>query len=137
MYLTGFSRHKTWPVLGLCLALIKPAAQATTIYRWTDAEGHAHYSDRPPRSQTDTLITTGPDSTRTPAGLRPGERATLRAIEQRRQGQRKSAEAARREQRQGRDRHEQTCREHREQLRRGRRHVDGKTLAKYLRAHCW
>ncbi|MBT8116901.1 MAG: DUF4124 domain-containing protein [Gammaproteobacteria bacterium] len=114
-----------------------PVGQADTVYRWTDTLGRTHFGDSPPDSQASTDIELPSAEPISPAGLRPGERATLKAIEQRRQARHRSAEAGRREQRRIRDRHERTCREHREQLRRGRRHGDGKTLSKFLRTHCW
>jgi hypothetical protein len=123
--------------IGLCCCVRVTVGQAGTVYRWTDTLGRTHFSDIPPVSQASTDIELPPADSRPPAGLRPGERTTLNAIEQRRQARHQSAEAARREQRQIRDRHEQNCREHREQQRHGRRHSDGKTLSKFLRANCW
>lgn len=114
-----------------------PVGQADTVYRWTDALGQTHFGDTPPDSRPSKDIELPPADPIPPAGLRPGERATLHAIEQRRQARHRRAETARREQRQILDRHEQNCRKHREQLRRGRRHGDGKTHSKFLRVHCW
>ena len=123
----------------LCAGLLAMTAwlQAAPVYRWTDAQGQIHYSDRPQPSSVDTAIATSMKPARTPAGLRSGERATLHAIEQRRQARHRQVETARREQRQARARHRQACRERRAQLRLGRRHGDGKALSKYLRANCW
>lgn len=126
-------------ICSVCLVCCVPVTvgQAGTVYRWTDTLGRTHFSDIPPDSQASTDIELPPADPISPTGLRPGERATLNAIEQRRQARHRSAEAGRREQRRIRDRHERNCHEHREQLRRGRRHSDGKTHSKFLRTHCW
>ena len=81
-----------------------PWVQAETVYRWTDAQGQTHFSDLPPPSPSVTAITLQADSTRTPTGLRSGERTTLHAIELRLQARHRQVEAARRQQRSTRDR---------------------------------
>ncbi|MDX1696642.1 MAG: DUF4124 domain-containing protein [Thiohalobacterales bacterium] len=125
--------------LGVCLLqwFLASAVHPATAYRWTDADGQTHFGDRPPVGQAATGIDLPPaDGLKSP-GLRPGERATLQAIERRRQARRAEAEAQRGEQRRRRDAELETCRRQRQQLRLGRRHVDGKKISKYLRRHCW
>jgi len=123
--------------LAVCLSVWLTLAQASAIYRWTDAQGNTHFSDLPPPAAGATAVTRRVEDASTRQDLRPGEQATLRAIEQRQQTRQRQLTQDRRQQRQARQRHERDCRERREQLRRGRRHADGKTLAKYLRVHCW
>ena len=121
----------------LCLLALHSGVEATAIYRWTDSEGHTHFSDQPPPDNAATAVTRRISDTGASQTLRPGELATLRNIVQRQQVQQQRVTASRRQHHQARERHEQNCRERREQLRRGRRHADGKALAKYLRVHCW
>jgi hypothetical protein len=113
------------------------AGEAGIVHRWTDAQGQTHFSDAEPVDQASTTIELPPAAPRTPTGLRPGEQVTLHTIEQRRQDRHKAAEATRRDQRRLRDARRKACRDKREQLRRGRRHVDSKAVSKYLREHCW
>ncbi len=45
--------------LGMCLCIILSTAQATKVYRWTDAEGAVHFSNKPPlKQQAELLFTT-------------------------------------------------------------------------------
>lgn len=66
------------------LILIAPLAQAE-IYKWTDAEGQVHYSDRPAVLNQATILNHRPRPTASPtgSGLRADERARLREIEYR------------------------------------------------------
>ncbi|MGB5339789.1 MAG: DUF4124 domain-containing protein [Gammaproteobacteria bacterium] len=121
----------------LCLTATSLDSQAATIYRWTDSGGQTHFSDTAPIHPFEAAIETLPDRAGKPAGLRPGERAAVRDIEQRRQQRHRTAERARQLQRRQRAADAQDCRQHREQQRRGRRHADGKALSKFLRRNCW
>ena len=123
--------------LTVCLSAWLAGVQAAAIYRWTDAQGNTHFSDLPPPAAGSTAITRRVEDASAGLDLRPGERATLRAIEQRQQTRQRQLARDHRQQQQAQERHQRDCRERREQLRRGRRHADGKTLAKYLRVHCW
>ena len=125
------------PALTMCLSTWLAGVQASAIYRWTDAQGNTHFSDLPPPAAGSTAITRRVEDASAGPDLRPGERATLRAIERRQQTRQRQLVQERRQQQQAQQQHERGCRERREQLRRGRRHADGKTLAKYLRVHCW
>ena len=121
----------------LLLYLAVTHSTAATVYRWTDHDGRVHFSDSEPSHPFETAIETLPDRADKPVGLRSGERAAVRKIEQRRQQRQRTAERARQLQRRQRAADEEVCRQHREQQRRGRRHVDGKALSKYLRRNCW
>ena len=121
----------------LCLAASSSNGEAATVYRWTDSDGQTHFSDSAPAHPFEAAIQTLPEHAGKPAGLRPGERAAVRDIEQRRQQRHRTAERARQMQRRQRAATEQDCRQHREQQRRGRHHADGKALSKFLRRNCW
>ena len=121
----------------LCLTATGTNSQAATVYRWTDSDGQTHFSDTAPIHPFEAVIETLPDRAGKPAGLRPGERAAVRDIEQRRQQHHRTAERARQLQRRQRAADEEVCRQHREQQRRGRRHADGKALSRFLRRNCW
>ena len=129
IYIPSAAALLLWLAAGHCAA--------ATVYRWTDADGRVHFSDSEPSHPFEVAIETLPDPADKPAGLRPGERAAVRAIEQRRQQRQRTAERARQLQRRQRAADEEACRQRREQQRRGRRHVDGKALSKYLRRNCW
>ncbi len=134
MRLRRLARYTLQP---LCLLALQTGPQAAPIYHWTDAEGQVHFSDLPPAGHTATAVTRHIMDSAASQTLRPGELATLSHIEQRQRARQQRVAASRRKHRQAREAHERSCRERREQLRRGRRHVDGKALSKYLRAHCW
>jgi hypothetical protein len=129
--------HNSCCAACLCLAALAPAGQAGTVYQWTDAEGHTHFSDAAPDNRASLAIDLPATPPRPSNGLRPGERATLLRIEKRQQSRHKSAVTARRKLWQERESERRACDDKREQLRRGRRYVDSKALSKYLREHCW
>lgn len=60
----------------------------TGVYTWKDAEGEIHYSDRPPADQSTEKVDmdSKPMSTIRGTVVRPGERALLRDLEDRRGG---------------------------------------------------
>ena len=111
--------------------------QAGTVYQWTDAQGHTQFSDTEPGGRSSITLELKPASSLPSTGLRPGERATLRAIEKRQQARHRVANTARRKQRHALEARRQACTDNRDQLRRGRHHVDSKAILKYLREHCW
>ena len=113
------------------------AGQDNLIYQWTDSSGSTHYGDLPPDQAASIPIELPNNATGKAQGLRTGERALLRTIEQRQLKQRKHAQASHRKQRRLRSARTQLCQEKREQQRLGRHHGDGKAISKYLREHCW
>ena len=119
--------------LWLVLVVTAGNARAGGIYRWTDANGQTHFSD----TARDALTQLPASQASNGTGLRAGERTALRDIERRRQLRHRQAEKGRRTVRDQRENREQACRERRELQRRGRRHVDGKAVSRYLRIHCW
>lgn len=121
----------------LALLIATPAPASTTIHHWIDEHGQTHYSDRPQQDATGSARRLPADRRQSPAGLRAGERKTLKDIERRRKQTRKSAERRRDKFRQARKAHRETCEEHRQRQRLGRRHVDGKAISRFLRKHCW
>jgi hypothetical protein len=70
--------------IALGFVLSVPAAGGD-VYRWVDDRGQVHFGDRPPLQAQATRLPILPAATGVPAedGLRPGERARLREIEQR------------------------------------------------------
>ena len=126
-------------ILAMCLWLpgTAPAEQTGTVYRWADALGNTHFSDAEPDNRASTAIELQPAVSRPSTGLRPGEQATLRAIEKRRESRHTAAIAGRQEQRRERAARRRVCSDNRAQLRRGNRHVDSKAVLKYQREHCW
>lgn len=71
-------RYLRFPVL--LLALLAATAQAADIYRWTDAQGKVHYSDREPPSGAEKINEPPP-----PSALSPEEiDARLEAIRKQR-----------------------------------------------------
>jgi hypothetical protein len=66
--------------------LLNVPALAGDVYQWRDEQGQLHFGDRPPAAaQAIPLILSpaGEGDATNGSGLRPGERARLRAIEQR------------------------------------------------------
>jgi len=133
IYLPGYIRNGGR--LALWVACLVTCSEVRTggIYRWTDADGQTHYSDTPRGTLSRLPAKQLPEGT----GLRAGERTALRDIERRRQQRHRQAETGRRKIRHQRENRQQACREQRELQRRGRRHVDGKAVSRYLRIHCW
>ena len=76
---------------------------AGEVYKWTDAQGHVHFGDRPPDAAAARLqeVPVAPASL-PPVGLRPGERALLeraqRAEQSRLRARQASAQDSAREQ---------------------------------------
>jgi hypothetical protein len=67
--------------LCVAFAMLLPITTLAEIYRWTDASGQVHFGDRPPPGSE--LIGTDTESGIAAGdGLRPGERALLKQIEQ-------------------------------------------------------
>jgi len=112
---------------------------ADTVYQWTDDAGVTHFSDTappdPPAGSRE--LVTVPAAAVSAQGLRPGEQASLQAIEQRIKQQRRATQQAR--QRNGRAIAERRrdCRERREKQRSSGNHPARKALATYLRRNCW
>ena len=114
-----------------------PAPLASPVYKWTDTQGQAHYSDSAPGYQASKTIDLDDTQPGQAKGLRPGELATLRTIDRRRQLRHKAAESARHAQRRARTAHRQDCSDARAKLRRSRNHATSKAWSRYLREHCW
>ena len=131
--LPEYIRHGGRLVLWVVCLVTCSEVRTGGIHRWTDANGQTHFSDTP----RGTLPQLPAKQLTEGTGLRAGERTALRDIERRRQQRYRQAETGRRKIRHQRENRQQTCREQRELQRRGRRHVDGKAVSRYLRIHCW
>jgi hypothetical protein len=127
-------------VAGLVLLCgVSLPAMSGTVFQWTDAAGVTHFSDTaPPEPASDSReLQTMPAQTVSAQGLRPGERATLQAIEQRRQQQHHASQRARQRNDHAVAEHRRDCRERRALQRDAGSHAARKAVSAYLRRNCW
>ncbi len=117
------------------------AASGASIYRWVDAEGQVHYTDRPPAAPSETIdIENHSPGSSEAGGLRPGERALLDAIQARERAHIEARDASAPNRSPAPD--ETRCRRHRARasaiearLRRGYRPAEGEALERELAEH--
>ena len=124
----------------LVLLHLPPApGSADTIYHWMDTAGVAHFSDTqppdPPAERAEFEL--APPQHQAVQGLRPGEQASLQALEQRLENQHRSAQRARQRGSHALAERRRDCRERRARQRRTGNHPMRKELTTYLRRNCW
>ncbi|HUT42282.1 MAG TPA: DUF4124 domain-containing protein [Gammaproteobacteria bacterium] len=127
------------PVARLLLLLLPAPGAADTIYHWTDAAGIPHFSDiapaGPPAGRRE--LEPAPAGTAAAQGLRPGEKASLQAIERRLDLQHRSAQLARRHNDRATAKRRKDCRERRARQHRTGNHAARKENTNFLRQNCW
>lgn len=94
----------------LCCALLLPGLAAAEIYRWTDAEGRVHFSERPAAGAEQVEVK--PQVVERDDATREREARTERFFEARRQEQEKASAQALEQ----RAKREQECRQLRQNL---------------------
>lgn len=121
------------------LSGVPDRANADSAYRWTDAQGQTHFSDRsPPREAADRHEFDLPSRTQTQAqGLRSGERQALQEQDRRMERLRRAADRRAATARRQLERHRNTCRQAREGRHNARTHEELKQQSAFLRRQCW
>lgn len=98
----------------VCAALLAAVAQADTVYRWVDTQGHVHYSQSPPPGVAATEVKVVPPPA--PTSASPAERQSLeKFLHTQQAAQEKQAAAERAEARQN-ARQQQRCAAARQRL---------------------
>jgi hypothetical protein len=126
-------------ILLLSLLLERTALATDFVYRWSDAQGQAHFSDSPPLAENSEAIKleSTPHAEKGVQGLRPGERASLGAIERRQKMQQARSRARRSNAEEQRASLLRQCRSHREMLKLAEGRDGFKQHARFLRNNCW
>lgn len=110
-----------------------------SAYQWTDMQGQIHYGDKPPVNNQSRTITLQRDMTGmgSQSGLRPGEHARLKKMEQRQRQQQQRAQVTRTRSNRLQAARRSRCAENREMLKNSRGNENFKKHARYLRNNCW
>lgn len=121
------------------LALPGMVCAMDSAYQWTDSQGQTHYGDKPPASSDSRMIALQGNTPRAAgqSGLRPGEYAQLKIIQQRQRQQQHRAQTAGTHSDRQRAARRSRCAENRVMLKKSRGNENFKKHARYLRNNCW